>query len=384
MDKFQSGFRSKYSTETALLKVHNDLMLAADSGKGAILILLDLTAAFDTIDHDILLNRLSQWVGIRGNALKWFCSYLKDRSSVVQLGNYVSDSAAYFCGVPQGSILGPILFSLYMLPLGFICRKYNVAYHLYADDAQLYLPLNAGDCDELGGLMTCYHEIKSWMAQNFLQLNEAKTECLIFGSIIPSSHMLTGLVSTASNLHRQVRNLGVVFDSELKFNKQVNSVVKAGFFQLRNIAKIKHFLSFDDLKHVIHALILSRLDYCNSLYLGIPAVLLNRLQLLQNATTRLLTGTKKQVSVSPVLASLHWLPVHFRVQFKVLLYVFKALHGLAPEYISDMIQVYTTTRPLRSSQKFLLKVPKSRLKSKGDRAFSVAAPRLWNDLPLEI
>lgn len=99
-------------------------MLAADSGKGAILILL--TAAFDTIDHDILLNRLSQWVGIRGNALKWFCSYLKDRTSVVQLGNYVSDFAAYFCGVPQGSILGPILFSLYMLPLGFICRKYNV------------------------------------------------------------------------------------------------------------------------------------------------------------------------------------------------------------------------------------------------------------------
>ncbi len=117
-------------------------------------------------------------------------------------------------------------------------------------------------------------------------------------------------------------------------------------------------MSFDDLKHVIHALILSRLDYCNSLYLGIPAVLLNRLQLLQNAATRLLTGTKKQVSVSPVLASLHWLPVHFRVQFKVLLYVFKALHGLAPEYISDMIQVYTMTRPLRSSQKFLLTVPK--------------------------
>ncbi len=83
-------------------------MLAADSGKRDILNLLDLTTAFDTIDHDILLNRLSQWVGIRGNALKWFCSYLKDRGSVVQLGNCISDSAAYFCGAPQGSILGPI------------------------------------------------------------------------------------------------------------------------------------------------------------------------------------------------------------------------------------------------------------------------------------
>lgn len=101
-----------------------------------------------------------------------------------------------------------------MLPLGSICQKYNVAYHFYADDAQLYLPLNAGYCDELGDLLTRYCEIKLWMAQNFLQLNEAKTECLIFGPIIPSSRVLTGLGLIVSNLHKQVRNLGVVFDSD--------------------------------------------------------------------------------------------------------------------------------------------------------------------------
>lgn len=123
-------------------------------------------------------------------------------------------------------------------------------------------------------------------------------------------------------MHKQVRNLEVVFDSELKMDKQVNSVMKAGYFHLRNIAKIKQFLSLADLKQVIQAFIMSRLDYCNSLYLGLPAVLLNRLQLLQNATTRLLIGTKKQVSVSPLLALLQWLTVNFRVQFKVLLYVF--------------------------------------------------------------
>lgn len=192
-------------------------MLAADSGKAAILIILDHTATSYTIDHNILLNRLSQLVGIWGNALKWFCAYLKNRSSVVKLGNYFSDSSC--CGVPQGSILRPILFSLYMIPLRFICRKFNIAYHFYADDAQLYLPLKVSDDDELGDLLTCYHKIKQWMTQNFLQLNEAKTECLIFGSITLSVHMLSDLGLIDSNLHKQVRNMGVVFDSELKFDK---------------------------------------------------------------------------------------------------------------------------------------------------------------------
>lgn len=135
------------------------------------MIILDLTAAFDTIDHNILLNRLSHLVGIQGNALKWFCAYLKNRGSVVQLDNYFSDSVVSFCGVPQGSILGPILFSIYMILLGIICRKFNVAYNFSSHDPQLNLPLKVGDDDELSDLMTCYHEIKQWLAQNFLQLN---------------------------------------------------------------------------------------------------------------------------------------------------------------------------------------------------------------------
>lgn len=138
---FQSGFKTNHSTETALLKVFNDILLVTDSGHRVILVLLDLTAAFDTVDHDILLSRLKDCVGIQGSALEWFRSYLTGRSFSVRVGSAESSAAPLNCGVAQGSILAPLLFSLYLLPLGAILRKHGVSFHFYADDSQIYVPL---------------------------------------------------------------------------------------------------------------------------------------------------------------------------------------------------------------------------------------------------
>lgn len=129
MDTFQSGFRIKHSTESALLKVTNDILLSIDSGKSVALMMLDLSA-FDTLDHVILIQRLRDYVGIKGVALEWFSSYLQDRTCSVKIGNYVSAPATLSWGVPQGSILGPTLFSLYMLPLESIFKQHNINYHL--------------------------------------------------------------------------------------------------------------------------------------------------------------------------------------------------------------------------------------------------------------
>ncbi len=135
---------------------------------------------------------------------------------------------------------------------------------------------------------------------------------------------------------------------------------------------------------MIHAFITSKLDYCNSLYTGISQTALSRLQLVQNAAARLLTRSQKRDHITPVLQSLHWLPVRYRVDFKILLIVYKSLNGMAPSYISDLLIEHNVTRSLRSSNQRLLFIPKTRRKCRGDHAFATTAPRLWNDFPLFI
>uniref|UniRef100_A0A8C7Z7X7 Reverse transcriptase domain-containing protein n=1 Tax=Oryzias sinensis TaxID=183150 RepID=A0A8C7Z7X7_9TELE len=181
LEKYQSGFRTNHSTETALLKIVNDLRLNYDSQKLSVLGLLDLITAFDTVDHQILLDRLRSLVGLSGNVLKWFYSYLTDRHFYVSMDTCSSKIHEISCGVPQRSILGPILFNLYLLPLGEVIA---VDFHIYADDTQLYIAVSPDDLEPINTLLNCILDIKSWMAENFLQLNQDKTEVLIINKVL--------------------------------------------------------------------------------------------------------------------------------------------------------------------------------------------------------
>ena len=191
MEAHQSAYHSSHSTETALLKVKTDVIQALENQEVACLILLDLSAAFDTIDHDILLSRLKSRFAVNGVALKWLGSYLTDRSQVVEIGVPLSggsrsEFASLKSGIPQGSILGPILFTTYTVPIGNICRRHHVEFHLYADDTQIYLsfrpstPQSKHDC--IARIEKCIDEIGTWMTQNLLKLNSNKTEFILFGT----------------------------------------------------------------------------------------------------------------------------------------------------------------------------------------------------------
>ena len=298
----------------------------------------------------------------------------------MSLANFSSQQANLTCGVPQGSNLAPTFFSIYMLPLSQVISRHHISCHFYADDSQLYRRLSTDDSTGLDSLKTCLGEIKEWMSQNQLQLNETKSEFILFGPPTSVTQITSSMGSLSALVKPCVRNLGVLFDSDLNFNQQVRAVVQACFFQLRIIAKIKTFLSPSDLQKVIYMFIFSRLDYCNSLYSGLPDKTIYPLQLVQNAAARLLSGTRMRDSISPVLASLHWLRVKQRIKFKTLMFTYKALHGLAPAYLEELVVQSSSDRDLRSNNQLTLKMPRSNLKTKGDRAFAVMAPTLWNSL----
>lgn len=384
-EKFQSGFRKHHSTETALLKVSSDIMMSADSGKCTVLVLLDLSSAFDTVDHQILLRRLRDEVGLSGSVLHWFSSYLSGRSFSVTANQIRSESADLLCGVPQGSVLGPVLFLLYLIPLGKIIQRFSdVSYHIFADDIQLYCSFKPTELQRLNSLVHCLMEIKQWLSDNTLQLNVDKTETLV----IAPDDSIPGLSQYLGDLGQSVkpslRNLGVVLDKDMSLVQHCKQLTKNCFFQLRKISKLRKMVSQNDLELIVHAFVSSRLDYCNSLFSCLNKKELSRLQLVQNSAARILTRSNRRTHISPILKALHWLPVSSRINFKILVLTFRAIHGQAPPYISDLIQPYTPARALRSVDQNLLMVPRTRFRTRGDRSFQAVAPRLWNDLPLSL
>ena len=387
----QSAYKEGHSTETALTKVQNDILHALDNKQVVLLILLDLSAAFDTIDHSILLKRLSDRMGITGNALAWIRSYLQDRCQYVQVGGECSASTPLKYGVPQGSVLGPILFSMYTTSLGDVIRCHNASFHVYADDTQIYMsvqPNNQAEIeDAIQCLQDCICDVKSWMTKNMLKLNKEKTEFIMFGTPKQRSKMsvssidICGCNITAAD---HVKNLGVFFDCNMNMHRQTNAIKKSAFHHLRNLRMIRPYLTKEAAETAVHAFVTSRLDYCNSLLYGISKANLHSLQLAQNAAARLVTNTRKFDHITPVLYSLHWLPVQQRIIFKLLIMTYKAIHGLAPTYLSDLINIHQPARSLRSTNKLLLQVPRTSLVTAGDRSFRKAGPTLWNPLPTHL
>ena len=228
MEVHQSAYRAYHSTETALLKVKTDVIRALEDQEVACLILLDLSAAFDTIDHNILLRRLETRFAVTDTALNWLRSYLTNRTQAVTVGDPLLEGSRsafvqLMSGIPQGSILGPILFTIYTAPIGNIYRNNHIEFHLYADDTQLYLSFKPSilnsklDC--ITSIENCINEINVWMTQNLLKLNSDKTEFILFGTRHQLSKVGDISIRIGSDTIKpvnHVRNLGFVMDKLLK------------------------------------------------------------------------------------------------------------------------------------------------------------------------
>ena len=222
------------------------------------------------------------------------------------------------------------------------------------------------------------------MSNSFLQLNGSKTEAILIGTThqcVTASTVAISLDKQSIALSPTVTNLGVILDSSLSFQAHIKNVCRISYFHLRNIARLKTSLSKDDLKTLVNALIFSRIDYANALLSGLPAQTIRCLQVVMNSCARMLTGTRRSDHITPVLADLHWLPVEYRIKFKVLLLTYKAIHKKGPSYMSDLITIRRPISDLRSNSSLRLVVPRTNLVTMGGRAFCAAAPKLWNPLP---
>jgi len=389
LNSYQSAYTKHHSTESTLLAVHDHIIKSMSEQKVTALCLLDLSAAFDTIDHSILLHRLSSWFGFDGTVISWLTSYLSSRSFVVSINSTSSAPSPLRQGVPQGSVLGPLLFILYTTPLSSLISDSSVGHHLFADDTQLFISFRAPEFSaNILHLQNTIDLVSQWMSANLLSLNQSKTEFLLIGLPAQLSKISDPSLLMPSNVTitpaQSARNLGIIFDSTLSMSDHISSVSKSCFLCIRDLRRIRNTLDFSTARTIATSLIHSKLDYCNSLFLNLPQSQLGRLQLILNSSARAVSKTPKFAHISPVLKSLHWLKIEQRIQYKVASITYKVLQSKQPSYLHCLLNVQSN-RTTRSSNVITLQRPsvRSRLKLT-DRSFTHHAPVLWNSLPKQL
>ena len=379
----QYGYKKGHSTESILVKISNDILIASDQKTATVLLLLDLSAAFDTVDVKVLINILFEEIGIRGSALQWFKAFLMNRSMRVKINNSFSEIFVLEFGIPQGSVLGPVLFNIYIRSIYKHVENCGFNIKGFADDHQLYVSFSPSfqyhylgeKINEILNLVT------KWTNTYFLKLNPSKTQIIVFGpKAIQDSLLIHGTFidynDTCIRFSNVVKNLGVLFDNGMTFSDQVKSCVSSTFAIIKNISRLKSFLTRKEKCTLVCSLILSKLDYCNSLYYNIDCDLLSKLQYAQNCAARLIYNRRKYDHVKDIFKDLHWLPIKSRIIYKILLMVHKCLYHTSPDDLNQLIT-------FESVRTFNLTVSRCN-SSFGDRAFSVYTAKLWNPLPLHL
>ena len=385
----QFGYKKFHGTETLLVKLVNDLLIGLDSRSGVVLVLIDLSAAFDTVDHNKLINILANELNIRGTALKWFKSYLSNRSQRVYVNGHFSEPLELSFGVPQGSVLGPILFNIYVKSLADVFSISGFNTLSYADDNSGYQVFSISSSNTVftESIPNLLSNISNWMEDYYLKLNEDKTKVIVFGSRSFKSSLQTDRLTTANGevieFVEKVKYLGVHLDDSLSMQQHINKITSHCYSNLRKIKCIRSLLSQPQCELLVNATVTSRLDYCNALFFNLSwSNRLSKLSKVQNYASKIILqrGRHQGLPFNHRLSMLHWLPIKQRIVYKVLLLVFKCMIEKAPFPLIALIANNNNSRHNNTLSTRLF-YPSSSI---GQRAFSYYAPKLWNSLPLQL
>ena len=389
--KFQSGYKKHHSCETAMFKMVGDIQNVTAKRNNVALLTLDLSSAFDALDHQILLERLKIHFGIDKEALTWLISYLKGRTFSVAIKGCRGKPMLLLFGVPQGSLLGPLLFIMYCKEIENIAHKYGLSVQLYADDSQLYVELTNSnlayvkDCVE-----SCLHEIQVWMSTNFMKINEDKTKFVIFTpSRNPSVTQDLNIVFDGEELEKisSTTILGSTLTPNLNFKSFIIAKCQSCNNHLRNIKQIKKSLNTELRFMLVNNLIMSQLDFCNSLLAACPQYLLYMLQRVVNDAVRFVFDLRSYDHITEHMAKLHIIPVKYRILYKLCLLAYRVVDQSAPLYMSEMFSCFqpTTNMTLRigpgRDQKMLVYNGTDKL---SDKCLFQILINTWNSLPVDI
>jgi hypothetical protein len=381
----QSGFRKGRGTVTAMLDVTDHILCAQDQGMCMLLVLLDFSRAFDCIDINLLLSKLSYY-GFDNNALQWFNSYLTNRRQYVKLSrndgsSQVSGTMELTRGVPQGSILGPILFIVYAADICTYIR--NCKYHFYADDVQVYISCKQSEVDNaIEQLNMDLSRIAAWASSNGLLLNPTKTKYLVFGSKQQLSRLAPTLdvMLMDEPIERvcEARNLGLLVDDELRYEKHISNSVRGCFYKLKVLYKIRPFLSETLRIQLVESLVLSKLNYMDIVY-GPRLLTKSKLliQRVQNACARFCFTIPFRAHVTPFLNKCHILKMLHRRKLHLACLLFGVVNQQAPKYLFDKLS-FRNPRGERQCRQPLLTHRHASAAFRG--SFRYVATKCWNNL----
>ena len=373
----QSGFRPSHSTVTASSLVVNNIVNCLDTRLHCAALFVDLSKAFDTVDHNILLNKLSS-IGLDKHSVRWFSNYLSGRKHSVVVDNMRSSSLSVNKGVPQGSISGPTLFTLYINNIFFPTEHCNV--HYYADDTILYC-VGDSPAQATAGLQSAFNSLQSSLFDLKLVLNSKKTKWMLFSRSprVDDSLCIVTLQGEPIEIVNSYKYLGIWLDTKLSFTVHIEHLVKKLRRKIGFLYRNKSCFSVSTRRSLVQSLILPVFDYGDIVYMHASSTVLKSLDTVYHSALRFITGDRFLTHHCVLYGRVGWPSLAARREEHCLLFIYKALIGKLPLYLSSLLNHVDSNYCTRSQSHIRLSIPRVRTEQ-GKTAFSFYAPDKWNRL----